>query len=62
LQENHQQRQKKRKRDDVDDSFIKFTNSLEELVKYTKKLKTEDKNKALNLINIKIQEFEKNMN
>jgi len=52
---------KKRKKDDVDDSFTKFTNSLEELVKYTKKLKTQDKNKALNLINLKIQEFEKNM-
>jgi len=51
---------KKRKKDD-EDNFLKFTNSLEELVKYTKKLKTDDKNKAINLISLKIQEFEKNL-
>jgi len=54
---------KKRKAEDEKDVdlFNKFKYSLEELVKYTKKLKKDDKEKAMNLISLKIQEFEKNM-
>jgi len=52
---------KKRKKDEESD-FELFCNRLEELVKFTKKLKTEERKTALSLVTTKLLEFEKNSN